>query len=455
MSAAENFVSVIEQYFGQGMFLVLFVIAYVIFYRRSNERIRKGLIAGTIGVLCFLNPITFRIISALGEQETYYRLIWMVPVLLGAAHLCIEMLDAAKLKYQKALIISIMLVLFVLLGNATLTKFGKLPANVYQMDEDVVQIADAMDELSGGERVSFLDNGKLGDLIRQYNANVCLYMNGTHEINQMIQTGWTNFAGAYIRQQVAFLELDFIAIKKESADTIHLLESSGIEIATESDNYYLFQVKPEEKRLDNEYLASQVKDTITAINVEYIYPPKSNHDYEFLYVTNLFSNYNPDRVEEFFEIAKSLEVDAIIVNDQALPKEVGHQETLNYLAECGIPFVYNQSENKSLEFEDMMLYTADNANGDISEDAYAVLTEELAQGKSVLLATDQLINANSGQSLESKLLDEVQAEEQVLENYARGKLWKKHVLSEGAYGFEQKAKASHIVTLIRVRGNGE
>ena len=85
MSAAENFVSVIEQYFGQGMFLVLFVIAYVIFYRRSNERIRKGLIAGTIGVLCFLNPITFRIISALGEQETYYRLIWMVPVLLGAA----------------------------------------------------------------------------------------------------------------------------------------------------------------------------------------------------------------------------------------------------------------------------------------------------------------------------------------------------------------------------------
>ncbi len=450
MSTAESFISVIEQYFGESMFLAVFFLALVFFYGKLEKSGKRCMLFSVIGVFCFLNPMAFRVISALGEQETYYRLLWMLPILIGVGYFCIELLELAEKKYQKWLLIGVMTILFVLNGNTVLANFMKLPTNIYQMDEDVIQLADAMDELSGGERVDFLSNGNVEDLIRQYNANICLYMNGTHEVNLMLVNEWTHYGGAYVRQKIAYLHPEYIAIKKETPNIVHFLTSSGMKIEAESDNYYLFDVKPDEIMEDNVYLESLAKETITAVNVEYIDLPKSDEEYQFLYVTNLFSDDKIQRMEEVIAIAKEADIDALIINDEMPSNTMTQEECVAYLKEAGIPFVYNQSKETVLEFSELLLCTAENMDGDISEAEFELVKEALKGQKSVLLVTDKLLNVDSGQNFEGKLAELV-TEETVLQNYARGEQWQKTLLRNGVYGFEQNAEHTHMVTLVRVR----
>lgn len=450
MSTAESFISVIEQYFGESMFLAAFFLALVFFYKKSEKSEKKSLLFAVIGAACFFNPIAFRVICALGEQETYYRLLWMIPILMGVGYFCIELLELAEKKYQKCLLIGIMTVLFVLNGNTVLANFMKLPTNIYQMDEDVIQLADAMDELSDGERVDFLSNGNVEDLIRQYNANICLYMNGTHEVNLMLVNEWTHYGGAYVRQKIAYLHPEYIAIKKETPNIVHFLTSSGIKIGAESNNYYLFEVKPDEIASDNSYLESLAKETVTAVNVEYMDLPNFESEYEFLYVTNLFSNYEQQRVEDIIAISKEAGVDAVIINDEMLPNEMSLEECEAYLKETDIPFVYNQSGQNVLEFSELLIYTAQNIDGDISKADFELVKKALETQKSVLLVTDKLINVDSGQTFEGQLAELVLENETVLQNYARGEQWQKIMLQNGVYGFEQNAEHTHMVTLVRV-----
>lgn len=411
--------------------------------------------ASMIGLLCLLNPVVFRVVSLLGERETYYRLLWIVPILLGSGYLCVKVFTAAKTKYQKNLVLGILAVFLAVTGSATWIDFFRVPSNIYQMDDDVIQIADAIEELSPGKRVGFLSNGDIDDLIRQYNANICLFMNGTHEINLMIVNEWIDYGGAYVRQRMAFLKPEYIAIKKESIKVVHLLKSSGIDIVFESDNYYLFEVKSDEIEADNAYLAGFTKEKITALNVEYMDLPQSDGEYEFLYAVNLFSSFDEQRIEEVITIAKELEVDAMIVNDEMPSAQLSQEECIRYLEESGIPFVYNQSEEHILEYHDMAIYTASNAEGILGETEQEFIRERLEGEKSLLLITDELVNTASKQSISSGILDLTAEEKQVIVNYARADKWQKAILDKGVYGFTQNTADSHIITLIRVNGNGE
>ena len=49
-----------------------------------------------------------------------------------------------------------------------------LPENIYQISEDKIQVADLIEEVTGGERVIVYAEDELMYGIREYDANICL-----------------------------------------------------------------------------------------------------------------------------------------------------------------------------------------------------------------------------------------------------------------------------------------
>lgn len=450
MNIAENFFDVMTAYFGEGAIVLFFLLAALSFWWKSTGKRKVCILACLIGIFCMLNPISYQVICRLGEGETYYRLLWLLPVTFGAAWLAMELYHQAEKVYQKWLLIGMGIVMCSMFGMGTLDNWTKLPSNIYQLDNDVIQLADAMEELSGGARVEFLDNGDISDTIRQYNANICTYIFDTEMINRMLRTGWGSFSGSHVRQQLAYMHPEYLAIKKESETTLRLFESSGIQIAAESDNYYLFDVKPDEILEDNIMLESLAGEKITAIDAEYMYLPQIEEEYDFLYVQNLFSEGDIQRIQEVFAIAEGMGVDAILVND-----ETADAQGLAYLKACNIPFVYNQSEYNTLQFPKLTICTADNSGGELAAADDKRVIKLLEEKSNVLLVTDQLIDAASEQNGGHSLPEVAAKNQSILENYAKGTEWSKFVLGEQAFGFTQKTEDLHMVTLIRVRKSGE
>ena len=63
-----------------------------------------------------------------------------------------------------------------------------LPENIYQISEDKIQVADLIEEVTGGERVIVYAEDELMYGIREYDANICLAAEGEREYHYHIIT---------------------------------------------------------------------------------------------------------------------------------------------------------------------------------------------------------------------------------------------------------------------------
>lgn len=285
MQVSHSFWNVCQQYFSEGILLPLFGIAVLWLIKKWNKRRRTVFfLAAGISILLLYNEITYRLTDLIGEQSTYYRFFWICPFVLPVSYLVIEVYSLAKEK-QRSFILIIMCFMVVLFSAQSFDKWFKLPENIYQLDTDVIQVADALMELTGGNQTTLVDNSEISSTIRQYNAKVKITGLNTHDINQILYLENMNYLGREVQEALYLNKSEYAAVRKDTTRG-QILERAGAERVAETDNYYLYYMDYDKIEEDMRTIAIVEEELGLYANIEYITIPGLTKQFEFIYTTD-------------------------------------------------------------------------------------------------------------------------------------------------------------------------
>ena len=138
-----------KDYFRSSRFGLLLLLCLIfLLLRKKNKPTRKALFWPTL-LLCIVIfcPLTARYIMKLVGQDVYWRVYWLLPIILLAAYAGTELVSALKGRWKQILAAVVCIVLIGVNGSFVFTDryFGEKD-NVYKVPGEVVAVADAIEE---------------------------------------------------------------------------------------------------------------------------------------------------------------------------------------------------------------------------------------------------------------------------------------------------------------------
>lgn len=150
----ENVVQVFQVYRGGAMFLSVFLACVIYGFCYGSETRRKRLVfIFILGILFVFNEISLKIIGKLTDVSTYYRFIWAIPILPVIAWAGTKAVTERKKRWEKAAVF-FLLCLFLCSGRSTFLTEGsvRIPENIYNLPNDVIQVCDIIEKDKDKER---------------------------------------------------------------------------------------------------------------------------------------------------------------------------------------------------------------------------------------------------------------------------------------------------------------
>jgi hypothetical protein len=107
MPDVTNIIQVFRLYNGDNWFLPLLVPAVLYLLWRSNKENRRNILLMILAALILVfNQLIFKLSSHLMGSDTYYRFLWIIPVVLILAYVMVDLCVRQKSKIAKALVIA-------------------------------------------------------------------------------------------------------------------------------------------------------------------------------------------------------------------------------------------------------------------------------------------------------------------------------------------------------------
>ena len=162
------------KFMGTGLVVTWFLMGLVYLFLSEKNRTRRILFIymPVMMLLLFFNPLFNRLFVWAAEEEIYFRLCWLLPVILVIAYSLVRLLEGMKGKKQFGA---------ALLAVALIVVSGKLvyssplysrAENIYHVPDSVVHICDAI-EMPGREVMAVFPEEMLL-YVRQYSPLVCM-----------------------------------------------------------------------------------------------------------------------------------------------------------------------------------------------------------------------------------------------------------------------------------------
>lgn len=152
MNGATNVIQVFQMYNGDTWLFALFLAAaaYLLFQKGSAYRF-YGVLALLAACLFLFNQAVFWLLEKiLGSAETYYRFLWMIPVVPVLAYAAVDVIAARKKRYQKLLAAAAAAAAVVLAGAPYLdAESFSLPTQVRYLNTDAVEVCRLINEDRG------------------------------------------------------------------------------------------------------------------------------------------------------------------------------------------------------------------------------------------------------------------------------------------------------------------
>lgn len=150
MTGDNTILTIFQNYFGQTIIGTLFILS-VVYCLLTNKKQKKLFLVGILLVVLFVyNDLSRILIEFIGEKETYYRFIWMLPVTLIIAYAITDIVYKYKKWSNKIIFISGM-VSIILLNSAytalPVRESFELPEDI--ASEEVIEISEIISQSYG------------------------------------------------------------------------------------------------------------------------------------------------------------------------------------------------------------------------------------------------------------------------------------------------------------------
>ncbi len=186
----------LKLYFG-GPMLAILLVASAIYIIATEKDLKKKILLGILPIVIlagFLLPVTKIVyVAAFDESDTYYRVLWLVPmyVVIGYAVCKLVFSFGSKMKQRIALVAA--LVVVVLSGHLVyLNQYMSVAQNLYHIPQHVIDICDVIAPADGEDRVRAAFPSELVHFVRQYDTNILMPYG-----REMVVTQWDYYNPVY------------------------------------------------------------------------------------------------------------------------------------------------------------------------------------------------------------------------------------------------------------------
>lgn len=161
-------------YMGTGLIVIWYLMALIYLFLQENRRPRRILFVymPLITLLLFFNPLFAKLFNMLVGEEIYFRIVWLLPIIVTIAYCVVAIFEQIKGK-KAVLFAAVCLALTVVSGKLVYSNpLYSRAENVYHVPDSVVHICDAI--IVPGREVMAVFPKELLLYVRQYCPKVCM-----------------------------------------------------------------------------------------------------------------------------------------------------------------------------------------------------------------------------------------------------------------------------------------
>lgn len=436
-----------SEYFADTAILPLFAIAVVWLLKKWNKEKRVAfLIVTGVSILFLYNGVTYAVAEKLGEADTYYRFFWICPIALAASLLVVELLFRVETS-KRVLVLGVLAIGGFLFSSKLPSTWVNFPENIYQLDPDVIQVADTILELEDGNFTTIIDNGDIENTIRQYDARIGFTNLGTDDVDYVLEGKNTNYIGRYLVEYFSYNNSDYFVLRKDKPSVCRIVESIGLECVEESDNYYIYRMDKQRIQEDLTLVREYEIGHSFGSNLEYIPLENMEGTFEIIYLSDLGAVGSGTAYQEAMEGIKTLQPNCVIINSQSSENAGWHMAMQSELEQLSVPYYCNDKAFQTIEQDGFVLCLIDNSK-EVSEDTIKSLEALNTKGTPIVLVVSMELNGNAD------LYAAVTAEDsQVVEVLtARKNEYYKCLLEDRVMQYAAPTDNNTFFNIVRVKG---
>lgn len=237
-----------ELYFAGNALVILAAIG-LLWWSRNQGQKRKLIIYISILFLAMFNDLVYRlVIVRIGETETYYRFLWILPVNVMAAYLVVEVASLLK-GWKKGAILVILAGFLVANAMPGISSWTTLPTNVYQLDDEVIEIADMIDAHSGGKRVNVIDSDYTAIWhMREYNDNINYLGLWDEGIRTILGREADYYEKSVVQEAICNSAVRYIIVRNSFENANKSLQDADVELIGQTQNYNVYYTNLDQLR---------------------------------------------------------------------------------------------------------------------------------------------------------------------------------------------------------------
>jgi hypothetical protein len=108
------------------------------------------------------------------------------------------------------------------------------------MDDEVIAIADLIENHSGGARVNIIDDYSVSWYIREYDDNLCDPGGDDNTLKQIIYENYVDYTNEEIKEATWKAQIDYIILPKTRIEAMATFERAEFTLIGSSDNYNIY-----------------------------------------------------------------------------------------------------------------------------------------------------------------------------------------------------------------------
>ena len=242
----------LKLYFGNPLLAILLVASaiYIIVAEKDlKKKIRLGILPIVI-LAGFLLPVTKIVyVAAFDESDTYYRVLWLVPMYVVIGYAVCKLVFSFERKMKQRIALVIALVVVVLSGHLVyLNQYMSVAQNLYHIPQHVIDICEVVAPSDGEDRVRAAFPSELVHFVRQYDTNILMPYG-----REMVVTQWDYYNPVYeVMEKPEIIDAEelldatrqtgcrYIVLAKDRKINKNLT-TLGLKLIETIDNYYIYE----------------------------------------------------------------------------------------------------------------------------------------------------------------------------------------------------------------------